>query len=243
MMCQDVVDILDAEKVDKVIAIGHDWGSTLVSRLANYHADRFLAFAFLALSYVPPSYAKFEETAAQLAKLVEYEVLGYWNFFAEKDAHKSIEKNFDSFYNLLLAEDPSLWISHVAPTGASKAWIEADRRTNMASYITEEEVKIQKEHLMKGGMEGPLCWYKSNVIGVDSEDVKAISPEKLVIQQPVFFGAALKDPLCVAAMGKGISAQTSKGTLTVKDFDTGHWLMWEEKDKLNQELLEWVQGL
>jgi len=42
-------------------------GSVLVSRLANYHPNRFVAFAFLALSYVAPSAAKFEDTLAQVS--------------------------------------------------------------------------------------------------------------------------------------------------------------------------------
>ncbi|KAF8064071.1 alpha/beta-hydrolase [Lyophyllum atratum] len=242
LMSQDVIDILDFENVDKVIAIGHDWGSILVSRLANYHPDRFIAFAFLVVSYVYPSDAKLEDVLALTKQLVGYELLGYWAFFSEKDAHEIVEKNMDSFFSLLLAEDPKLWATHLGPSGALKAWLESDRKTTLGSYLTEEEVKVQKEKLLKGGFEAPLCWYKNSVMGLDAEDGKSIPPENLSIQKPVFFGAAMQDVLCLAAMGMGVS-QHIKGPLTVKEFNTGHWLMWEERDKLNQELFDWVEGV
>ncbi|KAF8064072.1 alpha/beta-hydrolase [Lyophyllum atratum] len=243
LMSQDVVDILDAENVDKAIAIGHDWGSGLVSRLANYHADRFIAFGFLAMSYMAPSDAKFEDMLAQTKKLAGYELFGYWPFFSEKDAHKVIEKNIDSFYSLLLPKDPKLWREHVAPTGAFKAWVEADKKTTFASYVPEEEIEIQKGLLLRGGLEAPLCWYKTTVLGLDAEDSKGIAKENLIIRQPVFFGAALKDYVCVAAIGKAVSQQYCKGSLTIKEFDAGHALVWEEKNKVNKELLEWIKGL
>ncbi|KAF5376027.1 hypothetical protein D9615_007725 [Tricholomella constricta] len=241
LMSQDVIDILDAEKVEKAVAVGHDWGSILVSRLANYHPDRFIAFAFLG-GYAPPSETKLD-TCLQTKQRVGYEVFGYWSYFAEEGAHKGIEKNFDSFYSLLLAEDPKLWLSHVAPTGALKAWVEADKRTPTAPYLSEEEVKLQMEALLRGGLEGPLCWYKVRVSGLDIEDGKRITPESYFIQKPVFFGGATQDCVSLLALSKIVVEQYTKGPLTVKEYETGHWIMWQAKDKLNQDLLEWFQTL
>ena len=36
-MTNDMVEILDAEKAQNCISIGHDWGSAAASRLYNYH--------------------------------------------------------------------------------------------------------------------------------------------------------------------------------------------------------------
>ncbi|KAG5633643.1 hypothetical protein DXG03_006875 [Asterophora parasitica] len=92
-MSQDVIDILDAENVEKVVAIGHNWGSALVSRLANYHPERFTAFAFLAVGYYAPSDVKFSDFLASTKQVFGYELFGYWYFYSEEDAHKTIEKN------------------------------------------------------------------------------------------------------------------------------------------------------
>ncbi|GLB44172.1 putative epoxide hydrolase [Lyophyllum shimeji] len=243
LISQDIIDILDAENVQKAIAIGHDWGCATASRLANCHSDRFIAFAFLAVGYVAPTGTKYEDLLAQSKQLSGSELFGYWSFFSEKDSHKTIEKNFDSFYSMLLADDAELWKAHVSPLGALKAWIEANKRTALVAYVPKEEVEIQKQHLLEGGLEAPLCWYKVNIVGLEPEDQKGIPQENHLVHQPVFFGATLRDYVCRPDFGKMLAAKCCVGPLTVRDYDTGHWVMWEEKDKLNQELLEWIQGL
>ncbi|KAL4244789.1 AB hydrolase superfamily protein [Abortiporus biennis] len=42
-LTRDIVDILDEEKLIKVIAIGHDWGCQVISSLANWYPERILA--------------------------------------------------------------------------------------------------------------------------------------------------------------------------------------------------------
>ncbi|KAG6876514.1 hypothetical protein C0992_012610 [Termitomyces sp. T32_za158] len=218
-------------------------GSGVVSRLANYYPDRFVAFAFLALGYFPPSSMKFADSYAQTSEIAGRELFGYWYFFAEKGAPELIEKNIDSFYSLALADDPKLWTTHLAPSGACKAWVEGNMKTKYASYLLENEIERQKNELLKGGLTGPVNYYKTKVFDLDLEDLKAIAPENLVIHKPVFLGTALQDYVCLAPLQKVVAARSVKGPLTIKEFDTGHWVMWEEKDKMNEELLAWIQGL
>ncbi|KAG6861814.1 hypothetical protein C0995_011696 [Termitomyces sp. Mi166 len=218
LVAQDLVDILDSEKIDKAVAVGHDWGSGVVSRLANYFPDRFIAFAFLAVGYVAPSTIKFEEAYAQASKLAGRELMGYWYFFSEEGAPELIKKNIDSFYSLMLPDDPKLWITDLTPGGACKAWIEGNKTTKLASYLSKNEIEKHKTELLKGGLTGPVNYYKIRVFDLDLEDTKA-------------------------PFQKALTEQCVKGPLTVKDFDTSHWLMWQDKEKMNQELLAWIQGL
>jgi pimeloyl-ACP methyl ester carboxylesterase len=39
-MTKDILEIVDTEQADKVISIGHDWGSTHVCQLYNYYPNR-----------------------------------------------------------------------------------------------------------------------------------------------------------------------------------------------------------
>ncbi|KAG5649851.1 hypothetical protein H0H81_001770 [Sphagnurus paluster] len=169
---RDVIDILDTEKVEKAIAIGHDWGSILVSRLANYHPDRFIAFGFLAAGYAAPEDVTFEQLFEITKSFAGRELFGYWLFFNEDQAHQIIEKNIDSFYSLLVAEDAELWDSDFAPTSGLRTWVEADKRTTVASYLTEEEVNDHKRALLQGGLQAPLNWYRVRVRGLDVQDIK-----------------------------------------------------------------------
>ena len=101
-MAGDVIDILDAEKVEKVVVIGHDWfvsprtssppiiishsdsrGSLLVSRLAVYYPDRFKAYAFAAAGFSPiPTGVNWETSMSMIKQVVGYEPMGYWECVA-----------------------------------------------------------------------------------------------------------------------------------------------------------------
>lgn len=243
LISKDIIDILDAEQVDQAVLIAHDWGVKIASRLANLYADRFIAFAFLAVGYMPPQpQFNLEVALAMTKKAFGYELFGYWKFLSEDGADKIVETNWDSAFSLIWPSDPKIWITDFAPTGGLKAWIQAGKEAPLAPYITEEEKKIQSEALLKGGMAGPVCWYKAMTSGISIDDDKSVPVDKYEIHKPVFFGAAQQDYVALAATGKQSVTQLCK-SVTIREFDTGHWVMLEAKDEVNQELSAWIQGL
>ncbi|KAG6812245.1 hypothetical protein H0H92_003785 [Tricholoma furcatifolium] len=243
LMSEDVIDLLDTEKIEKVIGVGHDWGSVLLSRIANYFPERFFAFGFLAVGYVAPNTVKFADLSAELAKLAGYELFGYWNFFAEEGSSELIDRNFDSFFTLLFANDPKLSLTHLTPSGALKSWIEGKNETEVASYIPTDDLEKQRALLRNGGLAGPVNWYKVWVYDLDLEDAKDLTPDDILIHKPVFLGTASKDPVFLPPFQQALTGKNVKGPLTVKEFDAAHWVLWEKKDQVNEELLAWIQGL
>ncbi len=73
-----------------------------------------------------------------------------------------------------------------------------------------------------------------------ADTVTDIAKAKYVITKPTFFGAALKDVVGVAALGKQVHAQLCVNT-TIVDFDTGHWVQNALPDIVNKELLKWIK--
>jgi soluble epoxide hydrolase/lipid-phosphate phosphatase len=59
-MSQDVVDILNNEKLDKVISLGHDWGCGLSQRVYNYHPDRVSGVVLVNVAYLAPTPEPFD---------------------------------------------------------------------------------------------------------------------------------------------------------------------------------------
>lgn len=117
-----------------------------------------------------------------------------------------------------------------------------------------------KEQLLEGGFAGSTNWYKLMTLGVTPAEDKNIGKIKQFtrlrvadigtpfqespaeISAPVFFGAALRDAVCLAQFGKQHITRYCKNA-TVKDFDTGHWLQLEAADEVNRELKAWIEGI
>ena len=62
---------------------------------------------------------------------------------------------------------------------------------------------------------------------------------------PIFFGAALKDYICLAPMQKQvfIDPRFKDHQVTIKDFDADHWLILSHADEISRELDSWLQGV
>ena len=80
VMTKDLIDIIDTEKVDKVISIGHDWGAICAARLYHYHPGRVVGCAFLNVAYTPPSREPFDivKWNALAEQAFGYGTLHYW---------------------------------------------------------------------------------------------------------------------------------------------------------------------
>ena len=120
-MAQDAVDIVNHENVQNVVAVGHDWfvilrlcqrsihqltlmcvncrGAFLVSRLAYYHQERFLGFAFLAAPYMPVTGTEFnvEAVNTQLEQMFGYRPYGYQEFLCEDGAAAILKEHVRRF--------------------------------------------------------------------------------------------------------------------------------------------------
>ncbi|KAF9022961.1 alpha/beta-hydrolase [Hymenopellis radicata] len=245
LMCKDIVDILDAEKVDSVIVVGHDLGATTTSRLADLYpdSDRFVAFAFLALGYYPIRRENdYEAVMEQTRAVLGYGLIGYWTFFAEADAPGIIEGNLDSFFALVYAKDPALWATDLAPLDAFKQWILDGRTTPVADFITAEDLETFKKTIRDNGIAAPLIWYKVYMAGIDVEDAKAISAESREVKKPTFLGTAEQDRICLAPMQVEIMKKFCPNHV-IRRYDAGHWMPIECQDQVNTDLLEWIEGL
>jgi len=104
------------------------------------------------------------------------------------------------------------------------------------------------EPLRKGGMNSPLAWYRLAISGMLAEDEKNVPPSRTLppTATPLFFAACKRDYVCLASAGKQLFNSASfqhHQSVTIKEFDTGHWVMLEVPDEVNRELGRWVEGV
>ncbi|OSC99359.1 alpha/beta-hydrolase [Trametes coccinea BRFM310] len=243
-IARDMAEVLDAAGVEKVVGIGHDWGSVILSRMANLFSERFHGFAWVAVWYSPPGMGlrDIDATIMQLREQTGTDHIGYWKLFLEEDGHKLCEQNIDSFIQLIYPNQPEVWREWINPAWKSKEWIEANRTPGRPSWLSEEEYNTIRENLVRSGLKSQLNYYKVSVTDLNDQDSNNISQEALQVRKPVLFIAASKDLVSTPATGKAQLAQYAPHAKIV-ELDVGHWVMYEATEQLNRELEAWIESL
>ncbi len=91
---QDLMAVLDHEKVDKFHGVGHDAGSHVLSKLYNYYPARLLSLTFIAIPYnAPGAHFDLEAVNQMTKKLIGFEKFAYIRFLASERSHELIEQH------------------------------------------------------------------------------------------------------------------------------------------------------
>lgn len=91
-------------------------GSFLLSRLANYHPERFLAYAFIDHGYIAPGHglttARIQHINSSVQANLGFSMFGYFLFFDEEDAPKLLDEHVKFLPNSANSDLPN--IDHTA---------------------------------------------------------------------------------------------------------------------------------
>ncbi|KAH7100724.1 alpha/beta-hydrolase [Auriculariales sp. MPI-PUGE-AT-0066] len=247
-MSQDIIDVIDSlewTSSARIIVVSHDWGAALHSRLALYHQDRFFASIYLVVGGVPfsESAIDFDVVLPFLEKTFGRPLIAYQEFFTRRpDAAEVIERNFDSFLELIFPEDPTLWERVVTAYGATEDWMRNGKRGTLAAWLSPQDAAHSRNAFLSGGMAAPLNWYKASGDGLWIEEDKELSNNWKQIEHPALFVAATKDPIGLPVFGKTVSQKFHKN-VTFAELDTGHWMLLEKPDAVNRELDAFLQTI
>jgi soluble epoxide hydrolase/lipid-phosphate phosphatase len=244
-IAQDLVDILDAEKIEKVISAGHDFGSVVAQRLYIFHPDRVEGLILLNVGYLlpPPSQPDLKQINEHLTKMVGYPLLAYQEFFVTDEAPKIIEANLDRFYHALHGA-PADWMRDMfCTTGGLRNWLlDEDSKVELSDFAKDPEMhRSFVDRFRRDKFEGPLCYYKSTTSDVQFNTTKDIPKDRFIVKAPVLFIGCSRDILCRPEI-----MQPAKQGGCLPDFeeamiDSGHWCPLEkpaEVAKLMNSFLE-----
>ncbi|KAB8659323.1 hypothetical protein FH972_026212 [Carpinus fangiana] len=238
-MSGHMIELLDHEKLPKVIGVGHDWGSGLLSRMANYYPGYFIALTFMALPYVPPIPVDFDAFNKEAKALLGCEIFGYWPVFNSDDGAMRIEQAHDTFQSIVFAKEEEHQKAHAARAGGLDAWLKTGGTLPTYEWLSKEEMEIHAEILLGGGYTGPLNWYKQSMRGMNLEDEKGIPENARKLEVPTLFVACGRDvinnPILMLKMCDGWVRD-----LRVKVIDAGHWIILEAPTELAEVLKAFI---
>lgn len=86
-MTADLVEIIDAEKVDKVVSLGHDWGSRAAQLFYNLHPERVNGLVMVNVPWSGANRVHFDldQVLAQSQQVFGYGTVWYWKLFTADD--------------------------------------------------------------------------------------------------------------------------------------------------------------
>ncbi|TVY44774.1 Bifunctional epoxide hydrolase [Lachnellula subtilissima] len=241
-MSDDVKEILGHEKLGKVVGVAHDWGSFLLSRMANFYPGLFSKYVFVDVGYSPPGQGLTRKNVEFINGMVQqhmgFSVFGYFLFFDEKDAAEIMDKNIDSAESLFHTRDEELVKKYMGAPGGARTWLEAGMTAPKPAYLTgEDQADFRKEFApSKGGFAPAINWYRAQLHDINAGDEKEaeISQENYKLQQPTLLLTGNNVITASADFPKQMKLNAPH--LEVQNFDAGHWIQLEKPDETNETL-------
>jgi len=234
-MCRQLVGILDAEGVDKVIGLGHDFGAPLIARFSQFYPDRVTGIILGGASYNPPSPQPLNVDAvlAAIAPILGYENIGYFKFFAADHAPKALEDHLDSFLSIMFGP-PHDWKDHVCKTGGLEGCLKEDRISEVQPWLPEKDLQELRAYLKKGGLLGPCMWFRAAVSPVNVGDHGKVDPR---VKHPYLYISPSDDPSTPLPLASRQDAHCDD--ITTKTIKTGHWIFEQDPKGAAQLVLDW----
>ncbi|MFB3093632.1 MAG: alpha/beta fold hydrolase [Dehalococcoidia bacterium] len=208
----DLIGVLDALKLDKAVLVGHDWGSFVVWSAAVMHPERVERVVSLNVPYRGRSVV-FPPTEV-LEKMGNR--FAYVLFFQEPGR---AEASFSSDLTVALrrfydgaAADPA--------------------------FLSQEEFQVYLEAFRKGGMSGPLNFYRN----IDQNWETTSNLADRVVECPCLVVLADKDPVLRPEFAEGMERWLPHLRKEIVS-DCGHWTQQEKPEEVNRLLLDFLSDL
>ena len=241
-------ELLDAEGLNKVIGVGHDWGTSALGRAYNYNSDRFSRLVFMSVPYLYPQdwidvdAFNVQTLALSGGKLAQY---GYWYFFNHFSTVQLIENHLESFYSAAYTPDASSQGLELANLGAARAWLNANKTMPLASWDSaEHKATWFAKYSQAGAVEASLNPYRRAMRGFDvADDNNAIRPQDKTLNVPVTLIGGTQDTISPAVQMKMITEPVATAGLEEFLLDAGHWVGMEKAAEVNDILIKVGQGV
>ncbi|EWY83277.1 hypothetical protein FOYG_13115 [Fusarium oxysporum NRRL 32931] len=236
-MARDIVEILMSEGVGMMVGVAHDWGCFLLSRLANYHPERFSAYAYIDHGYMAPGCSLTTAAVQHINRSVEeklgFSILGYFLFFDDEDAPRLLDEHAKSLY---FTTDEEINKKYKGALGGLRSWLTEGKTTELPAHLTSED-RQHYEHAFskeKGGYGPAINWYRASLRNINEEDERKITTAAHVLTHPTLLIASTN--VITATMNIPEQMLPFVPDLIVEQVAGGHWLQLEKPDEVNEIL-------
>jgi len=245
-MAEDVMEILDRERIDKIIPIGHDWGCYFCSRINMLYPERCVATVHIGIALLPRmtepvDMAQVEELSVQL---VGHRRFAYWKLFTSPEAPQIFADHLESVWYALHGA-PDHWVYEMfCRDDAMKDFLLADRtEIPLKDYAQSEQMKEKWKQDMKtpGDWQAAFCWYQAFVQNVQIEEDKKLSPENAILKMPVLHIACDDDGVNPPKLAELVKQAGLIPNVDIKVLHAGHWCPYEKPADIAKLIVNFVE--
>jgi len=239
-MTKDITEILDAEKLSKVVSLGHDWGCALAQRFYNYFPERCLGLVMVNVPYNAPGDQPFnlDATNQMTTKFFGYPAFAYWYLLSSEDGYKLLDSNISGVFSVLHSA-PEAWLDTICAVDGLKNFLAENKSLPTEPYATEEMKQAFISRFSRDGFAAPSCWYKATLNNHQSFEADKV--KTIIVEVPSLFIGFDGDKVC---RPEGIGMAVMKGQLpklTNVTLSGGHWGLHANADKFGKTVVEWLK--
>jgi soluble epoxide hydrolase / lipid-phosphate phosphatase len=256
-ICNDVLALLNAMHVDKVVLIGHDWGGTVVWNFTLHFPHRVQAVASFCTPFFPNNpkmnpWPKMKENPGRF---------GYQIFFQSNEARDLLELNpdrtvrlmirastdssiaeedaefFEKLMGLLLVNGPNSGLKMKNDTKAKTTNVEV-LHTKRSSMLSEGDEHIYGRQFRECGFLNPIRWYRN----VERNWKWNIKTAGCRVHQPALMVTAGKDMILTPSMAQNMKPWFDQLRLEHIE-EASHWITQQQPKECARILCDWIRKL
>ncbi|PVG03514.1 alpha/beta-hydrolase [Serendipita vermifera] len=221
----------------RVVVVAHDWGAAVAWRFVMWYPSSAIALITLSVPFFPV--AKKYTSPSEASKRVP--TFGYQEYFADPSSTKAIEENLDVFLTAIFQVPSSSNSANnermpLLRPGQLQQLFSKGKGAMPPLAVSYPEWEQYKRDFEKGGMDGPLSYYRNTLSRFEDEKDKDLHiPPSL----PVLFIYGDQDRTCP---GSYVDRMPSliENLKIVKLEGAGHWLFHEAEEAVDREILEFI---
>jgi len=208
----DLVGLLDILGLKRAVIVGHDWGGIITWQMALMRPERVERVISLNTPFMRRGRVRPTEAFSQVPD-------GRFNY-------------------ILYFQQPGRAEADIEPN--IEAWLETTTRSLATdqSFITEETLKVYCDAFRKGGLSGPINYYRN----FDRNWETTVDLEGRKITMPALMICAENDPITTPQMADGMERDVLNLTTRLIR-DCGHWTQQERPDEVNRLIIEFLGDL
>ncbi|KAF8312242.1 alpha/beta-hydrolase [Clavulina sp. PMI_390] len=231
-MADAMAELLMVENVQKVIALGHDWGSPIAVRFALKYPMLAERIILVGVPFRPPGEGPLDTSSLnnRFKPTLGYEPLAYMDWLASPEAPRVTSEHPEALVRLMFDKNLArVWCDR----GALGKSLEQDVKPSTPAWISEADMRESIDFVKKQDMFALLNYYQFATRIFEEEE--KVLPQRLTL--PFLYIDCQNDPTINAAVDY---MKPHCDDMTVKSFAAGHWVLEEDPDGAGKTIIEWL---